>query len=153
MSVTTSAGPSAGHADKARLVHSDGRVVEDPRAGELTAAAADQQPFWLDLPGVSEQHADWLERIFGLHPLVVEDAQQFGERPKLEQFDDYIAVVVYGAGTNASLDRLDQPASLPGSSGTEAADISPQDRAQRGALHRLHALHHHRAPGRLPRHH
>jgi Mg2+ and Co2+ transporter CorA len=41
---------------------------------------------------------------------VVEDAQQFGERPKLDQFPDYIAVVVYGAGTNASLDRLDQRA-------------------------------------------
>ena len=55
-------------------MHSDGRVVEYPGAGDLTAAAADQEPFWLDLLGVSDQHADWLERIFGLHPLVVEDA-------------------------------------------------------------------------------
>ncbi len=127
MSVTTSAGPSAGHAGKARLVQSDGHVVDDPRTGDLTAAAADQEPFWLDLPGVSQQYASWLEDIFGLHPLVVEDAQQFGERPKLEQFDNYIAVVVYGAGTNARLDRLDRRAGAAGRSGTEAADVSPQD--------------------------
>jgi magnesium transporter len=106
-------------------VHSDGHVVEDPGARDLTAAAAaDQEPFWLDLPSLSEQQAGWLEQIFRLHPLVVEDAQQFGERPKLEQFDDYIAVVVYGAGTDTSLDRLAQRAGIPGSSGTEAVDVS-----------------------------
>jgi magnesium transporter len=135
VSVTTSAVPTAGHAGKARLVHSDGRVVENPRAAALTAAAADQEPFWLDLSGVSEQQAGWLEQIFGLHPLVVEDAQQFGERPKLEQFDDYIAVVVYGAGTDASLDRLAQRAGVPGSSGTKAVDVSPVD-----ALSEVHCI-------------
>jgi magnesium transporter len=127
LSVTTSAGPSAGHADKARLVHADGRVVDDPRDGDLTTAAAGQEPFWLDLPGVSQQHADWLEHIFGLHPLVVEDAQQFDERPKLDQFDDYIAVVVYGAGTNASLDRLAEPAGGPGRGDPVAVDVSTID--------------------------
>ncbi len=66
---------------------------------------------------------------------MVEDAQQFGERPKLEQFDDYIAVVVYGAGTDASLDRLAQPAGVPGSSGTEAVDVSSLD-----ALSEVHCI-------------
>jgi Mg2+ and Co2+ transporter CorA len=61
-------------------VHSDGHIVADPSAADLTAAAAGREPFWLDLPGVSQQQAGWLEDIFGLHPLVVEDAQQFGER-------------------------------------------------------------------------
>jgi magnesium transporter len=115
-------------------VHSDGRVVEDPGARDLTAAA-DQEPFWLDLPGVSEQQAAWLEQIFGLHPLVVEDAQQSGERPKLEQFDNYIAVVVYGAGTGTSLDRLAQRAGIPGSSGTEAVDVNPPE-----ALSEVHCI-------------
>jgi magnesium transporter len=115
-------------------VHADGRVVEDPGAGDLTAAAADSEPFWLDLPGVSEQHAGWLEHIFGLHPLVVEDAQQFDERPKLDQFDEYIAVVLYGAGTNASLARLAQPASDSGR-GDTAADVSLLD-----ALSEVHCI-------------
>jgi magnesium transporter len=93
-------------------VHADGRVIEDPAPADLTAAAAGPEPFWLDLPGVSPQQGDGLERILGLHPLVVEDAQQFGELPKLEQFGDYIAVVLYGAGADASLDRITQPAAV-----------------------------------------
>jgi magnesium transporter len=117
-------------------VYSDGRVVEDPRAGDLTtAAAADHEPFWLDLLGVSEQQAGWLKDIFRLHPLVVEDAQQFGERPKLEQFGDYIAVVVYGAGADASLDQLAQPADAPGGSGAKAVDVSSLD-----ALGEVHCI-------------
>jgi magnesium transporter len=88
---------------------------------------AGQEPFWLDLPGVSHQQAGWLEHVFGLHPLVVEDAQQFGERPKLEQFPDYVAVVVYGAGADASLERLAQPAGAPGGASPEAVDASPLD--------------------------
>jgi magnesium transporter len=127
VSVTTSAGPAAGHAGQAHLVHVDGRVVEDPHEADLTAAVAGQEPFWLDLPGVSHQQAGWLEHVFGLHPLVVEDAQQFGERPKLEQFPDYVAVVVYGAGADASLERLAQPAGAPGGASPEAVDASPLD--------------------------
>ena len=127
MSVTTSAGPAAGYSGKARLVHADGRVVDDPSEADQTAAASGREPFWLDLPAVSQQQAGWLEHIFGLHPLVVEDAQQFDERPKLDQFDDYIAVVVYGAGAQPSLDRLAQRADVPGDSGADAADVSPLD--------------------------
>src|SRR6201999_2761511 len=68
--------------------------------------AGQKAPFWLDLAEVSAEVAGWLERTLGLHPLVIEDAQQFGERPKLERFDGYIAVVLYGAGSPASLDQL-----------------------------------------------
>jgi magnesium transporter len=93
----------------------------------VSETASGQEPFWLDLPAVSQQQAGWLEHIFGLHPLVVEDAQQFDERPKLDQFDDYIAVIVYGAGAHPSLDRLAQRADVPGDSGADAADVSPLD--------------------------
>jgi magnesium transporter len=124
---TTSAGPAAGPAGKARLVRSDGRVVEDPGAAELTAAAGGQEPFWLDLTGVSPQQADWLQHVLGLHPLVVEDAQQFGEHPKLELFDDYIAVVIYGCGPDARLDRLRPSDGAPGRGGPEVVDVSSLD--------------------------
>jgi magnesium transporter len=132
--VTTSAGPATGRAVKTRLVHSDGHIVADPSEADLTAAAAGHEPFWLDLPGVSQQQAGWLEDIFGLHPLVVEDAQQFGERPKLEQFGDYIAVVVYGAGPDATLERLAQPAGAAGR-GSAVVDVSSLD-----ALSEVHCI-------------
>jgi magnesium transporter len=103
------AAPAATPADtecKTRLVRADGTVKEDPSLADIDAAAGQQAPFWLDLTEVSAEVAAWLERKLGLHPLVIEDAQQFGERPKMEKFDGYLAVVLYGAGTGPSLDKL-----------------------------------------------
>jgi magnesium transporter len=53
--------------------------------------------FWLDLtaPGPDELHR--LREIFGFHPLALEDSAEFGQRPKLDNFDDYIFLVFYGA--------------------------------------------------------
>ena len=61
---------------------------------ELVSSGA---PFWLDLDGVDEEAADLLCRTFRLHPLAVEDAEHFGQRPKIDEFDDFTYFVVHGA--------------------------------------------------------
>jgi magnesium transporter len=38
-----------------------------------------------------------LRQIFGFHPLTLEDTEQFGQRPKLDNYDDYVFLVFYGA--------------------------------------------------------
>ena len=54
--------------------------------------------FWLDLAGLDQDTATALLRdTFGFHPLAVEDAEHFGQRPKLDSYDDYALLVVYGA--------------------------------------------------------
>ena len=53
--------------------------------------------FWLDLDGVDDEARDLLLQVFKIHPLAVEDAQKFGQRPKLEDYDDFMYMVVYGA--------------------------------------------------------
>ena len=53
--------------------------------------------FWLDLTAPSAEDIDRLHQIFGFHPLALEDATHFGQRPKLDQYDDYVFVVFYGA--------------------------------------------------------
>jgi magnesium transporter len=35
--------------------------------------------------------------VFGFHPLAVEDALEFGQRPKVEVYDDFTFLVAYGA--------------------------------------------------------
>ncbi|MGH9307637.1 MAG: magnesium transporter CorA family protein, partial [Acidimicrobiales bacterium] len=37
-----------------------------------------------------------LRDVFGFHELAVEDAEHFGQRPKLEEYDDFALLVVYG---------------------------------------------------------
>lgn len=54
-------------------------------------------PFWLDLDGMDAEASDVLSNTFGFHPLAVEDAEHFGQRPKIDEFDDFTYFVVHGA--------------------------------------------------------
>ena len=128
-STTRPAAPAP--AGQARLVRADGVVQLDPSLDELNALMSEPPPFWLDLTDVSADVAGWLERALGLHPLVIEDAQQFGELPKLEVFDDYVAVVLYGPGRGASLDQL----TPPGGPANAPVDVSSLD-----ALGEVHCI-------------
>jgi magnesium transporter len=65
----------------------DDVVAERIRAGEF---------FWLDLFRPTEQELGLLRDLFRFHPLAVEDSEHFGQRPKLEDFDDFVFLVVYG---------------------------------------------------------
>ncbi|MGN6664917.1 MAG: magnesium/cobalt transporter CorA [Solirubrobacterales bacterium] len=53
--------------------------------------------FWLDLtdPGVPE--ANQLGEAFGFHPLPLEDMLKRNQRPKLEDYGEYMFLVYYGA--------------------------------------------------------
>jgi magnesium transporter len=54
-------------------------------------------PFWLDLTGGGPDTSHLLRDVFGFHPLAVEDAEHFHQRPKVDDYDDYVFVVMYGA--------------------------------------------------------
>jgi magnesium transporter len=55
------------------------------------------QFFWLDLHAPGTAEVAQLREIFGFHPLALEDTEHFGQRPKLDNYDDYIFLVFYGA--------------------------------------------------------
>jgi magnesium transporter len=60
--------------------------------------------FWLDLAGLDQDTAQTLLRdTFGFHPLAVEDAEHFGQRPKLDSYEGFALMVVYGATAAGSL--------------------------------------------------
>jgi magnesium transporter len=102
----------------------ENRAVEGTLTqGETTGAATDAaiahavstgEYFWLDLdagakgggdrPGLHPHLsggdpaiADLLDHTFGLHPLAVDIADRFGQRPKLEDYDDVTYIVAHGA--------------------------------------------------------
>ena len=60
--------------------------------------------FWLDLHKPSPDEIAMLDELFALHPLAVEDVSHFGQRPKLDDYDDVALLVAYGA--NADSDGL-----------------------------------------------
>ncbi|MDX6689142.1 MAG: magnesium transporter [Solirubrobacteraceae bacterium] len=53
--------------------------------------------FWLDLEAPTEAQVRQLGDSFGLHPLTIEDALTFDQRPKIEEYDTYVFLVVFGA--------------------------------------------------------
>lgn len=53
--------------------------------------------FWLDLHRPSPDEIGMLGDLFALHPLAVEDASHFDQRPKLDSYDDFVLLVAYGA--------------------------------------------------------
>jgi magnesium transporter len=62
--------------------------------------------FWLDLENAEPDDFALLRDVFRFHPLALEDSEQFGQRPKLEEYDDFVFFVVYGAAPAPDADRL-----------------------------------------------
>ena len=92
--------------DKAQLLE-----TEDPSRGVNLRVpcftAVDEQAlrdhlerdhfFWLDLESPGEDELMMLARVFDFHPLALEDAHSFKQRPKLDDYGDYAFLVFYGA--------------------------------------------------------
>jgi magnesium transporter len=53
--------------------------------------------FWLDLTSPDPADIARLGALFGFHPLALEDTEQFRQRPKLDNYGDYVFMVFYGA--------------------------------------------------------
>jgi magnesium transporter len=54
--------------------------------------------FWLDLAKPSSSELDRMGEVFQFHPLALEDTAHFHQRPKLEDYGEYVFLVFYGAG-------------------------------------------------------
>ena len=80
----------------------DGRgseVVEFDRKTVESLLAA-KKFFWLDLDNPTENDFAVFRDVFKFHPLAVEDSQQFNQRSKVEAYDDFVFIVIYGAGSD-----------------------------------------------------
>jgi magnesium transporter len=99
--------PDAGEGSRPSVCH----LLDDDNARpiDLTPEAAQalldsEQFFWLDIDQPTPEHLDVLQRTFRFHPLAIEDSQKFGQRSKIEEYDDFVFIVVYGASPDD--DRL-----------------------------------------------
>jgi magnesium transporter len=72
----------------------------------IESRVASGEFFWLDLHDPSEEDFALLRDVFKFHPLALEDSEQFGQRPKLEDYEDFIFFVFYGAAPPPDEDRL-----------------------------------------------
>ena len=78
------------------LTTADGSTA-DLDADRARRLLRDGTLFWLDLDRPTDSELGLLRQVFGIHPLAADDAAQFGQRPKLVEFDGFVQVVAYGA--------------------------------------------------------
>lgn len=63
----------------------------------IPASLAEDRFFWLDLLDPDDAVLAQVGHLLGWHPLLVEDLQHGGQRPKVEDFADHSLVVTYAA--------------------------------------------------------
>jgi magnesium transporter len=91
------AGAVAGESTCAVLSHQGSSVMQFDRETAESLLRSGRF-FWLDLGHPTGADFDILREVFGFHPLAVEDSEQFDQRAKIDGYQDFVFVVVYGAG-------------------------------------------------------
>ena len=88
------------------LVHCSadhGLHLEREKVRELLA---DGSFFWLDVHAPGASDLEILREEFGFHPLSLEDSWRFDQRPKIDDYDGYVFLVVFGASSDDDPDGL-----------------------------------------------
>jgi magnesium transporter len=114
MSATLLAGngsPPAENVTGLLIVPSTCEVVDDQGSGvvqfdreTVEGLLASGRFFWLDLGQPTRDDFSILREVFKFHPLALEDSEQFNQRAKIDGYDDFVFIVIYGAGVDE--DRL-----------------------------------------------
>jgi len=92
-------GPSVCH-----VVHDEGSGEVHFNRETVERLIAGEKFFWLDLDQPNAEDFKILTDVFKFHPLAVEDSEDFGQRAKIDEYDDFVFLVVFGAVPDA--DRL-----------------------------------------------
>jgi magnesium transporter len=75
-------------------------TTTDATQQDIKQAAASSAFFWLDLdihdPGPDDDVMGLLTNTFHFHPVAVEAANRFGQRPRIDDYDDFVHVVTFG---------------------------------------------------------
>ncbi len=90
-----------------------GRIKEIDKTKIRELIQDEDTIIWVDLdnPDESEIHLT-LRDIFGFHPLTIEDCMKGQQRPKIEDFDKYIFMVLFDADLNRSGEIINEELDL-----------------------------------------
>jgi len=81
------------------LVKPDKTISKDIAVKEFSSVLKDPKNLlWVDVEKPGDDDIDILLNDFGIHPLTIEDCVMPNDRPKLETFDTYTAVILHAIG-------------------------------------------------------
>ena len=91
------------------IVCMKGTLTQNGNTTEATQQAIEQAAaggafFWLDLdlhdPGPDDDVTGLLINTFHFHPVAVEAADQFGQRARIDDYDDFVHIVSFGVAAD-----------------------------------------------------
>jgi len=91
-------------ASRCHVFDNNGAAATDFSRETVERLLARGEFFWLDLyrPGAAD--FEILRDVCKFHPLAVEDSEHFDQRAKIDEYEDFVFIVVYGASSDR--DRL-----------------------------------------------
>jgi magnesium transporter len=72
-------------------------VITTVDGDRIAALKAGGDPLWIDLSNPSDADVNRVGELLGLHPVAVEDTREFGQRPKVDVYQDNVLLVFYSA--------------------------------------------------------
>lgn len=73
---------------------------------EIVETAGPQGLRWINIPRYGAPEREWLEENFSFHPLDYEDLRSRNQRPKVDDYDDYLFVVLQFPRFDKEVGRL-----------------------------------------------
>ncbi len=87
----TTGEPAAPHRETLRVP-----CLHNPPDDQLEAQLQTEGFVWIDLEDPSDDDLEKLSKKISLHPLTLGDARTFQQRPKIEEYEGYMFMVVFG---------------------------------------------------------
>ena len=72
-------------------------IEEEATRPAIEQALMQDTLLWLNLMDTDQDTLDLLRDVFKIHPLAIEDAKEFNQRPKIEDYEDFVYIVAYGS--------------------------------------------------------
>lgn len=72
----------------------------------LHAIFREKDKIWVDMPTFGKEEEELLRVYFNIHPLTIEDCSKASNRPKIEEFDTYLYIVLYGIDDHGHFSQL-----------------------------------------------
>jgi magnesium transporter len=82
------------------------QVLTAPDESRIAAQLERDEFFWLDLQAPSDAELQHVGELLGLHPVALEDTREFGQRPKVDAYEDHVLVIFYTAKVTPDRDDV-----------------------------------------------
>jgi magnesium transporter len=84
----------------------EGECREFCNAGDFTACPSPGEMVWIDLESPTPDEAEILSTVFRFHPLAIEDCWHEPQQPKVDDYGEYLFLVIHGVRYDAERDEF-----------------------------------------------